>query len=272
MIEAQPFSGRIWAYCADTGQLATLLGGDRELDNFPRLKVEEWRPYLASLDEDDAASISDVLLDLIRLECARADCEAYIPDELSDVFGPDEISRRRLHFRDRLQRNFGWSLAQASVFWQMYVFEKLDIALSLPNTTLTQRKQEFDSALASIERFAGDVESEFQPAFQLAISLSKHADIEKSVDGLRIKHLLPALQGTWADSVQDLIDVFVDFGWSPNRVLGLAAISAADVFGAMGSWNDQSFEGEIGVQFELRSARLFTAMNEYFASLLTIEL
>jgi hypothetical protein len=43
------------------------------------------------------------------------------------------------------------------------------------------------------------------------------------------------------------------------------------VFGAMGSWNDQHFEGELGERFALHSATLFAAMNGYVAALLTIE-
>jgi hypothetical protein len=39
----------------------------------------------------------------------------------------------------------------------------------------------------------------------------------------------------------------------------------------MGSWNDQSFDGDEAAQFEAVSSTLFWAMNDYLASLLTVE-
>lgn len=272
LIEAQPFSNLIWAHCANTERLGTLLGDGYDLDDFPHIKVEDWRAYLSSLNEDEVAVISDVLLKLICIECARRHCKPYIPYDLSDIFGPNELDRRRLHFRERLQSDLGWALLESSTPWQMYVFDKLDTHQSLEHVAhLAQQKQEFDNALASIEDFAGRVQSEFQPAFQLAINLSKQADIERSAGEMRGQQLLTPRPDTSAEQLQKLIDLFIEFEWPASRILGLAAISAADVFGAMGSWNDQSFEGELGEQFDTRSARLFSAMNTYFSALLDIE-
>ena len=72
-------------------------------------------------------------------------------------------------------------------------------------------------------------------------------------------------------SVQQFTEAFAPFGWGADRLLGLAAISAADVFEGMGSWNDQTFDGADEKAFHEVSSTLFTAMNRYFEALVSSE-
>ena len=50
------------------------------------------------------------------------------------------------------------------------------------------------------------------------------------------------------------------------------AVSLADVFGGMGSWNDQWFDGPDQEVFEEVSAALFRSLNRYFESLVSVDL
>lgn len=66
------------------------------IDVEPYVWLEPMRP----------AVISDVLIEVVRLECTRPGIQPRIPEELANVFGPDEEERRRLHYRGRSQRSW----------------------------------------------------------------------------------------------------------------------------------------------------------------------
>jgi hypothetical protein len=126
------------------------------------------------------------------------------------------------------------------------------------------------AALEAIEAFAAKVDSPFTVNFRLAQTLSAHTGSCGPSDRQALSKMMAA-HAPEQETLGALMDLFADFGWDADRVCGLAAVSAADVFGAMGSWNDQSFDGELDAEFEALSSRLFTAMNDYFACLLTFD-
>lgn len=276
LITAQAFHAEIWRQCADPRQLAATLGDDFDLTAFPHINAGRWGHYLQGLDAIDAALVRDEVLALIRLECERRGCEVLTPASLEDVFGPDEEERRRLSFRARLQHDMGWYLKSHPAPWLMFVFdedgdnvEARDEAAAIINV---EHQQRFEAALEAIGAFAVKVQSPFAVHFQLAKSLAAEARADAPFDRVGYERICAShnvpdyLTGT------ELVDLFAAFGWHSRRVLGLAAVSAADVFGAMGSWNDQPFDGDDATQFEAVSSQLFCAMNGYLASLLTVAL
>jgi hypothetical protein len=276
LIIAQAFHAEIWRQCADPQKLAATLGEDFDLTAFPHIDAGRWGQYLQGLDAIAAELVRDDVLELIRRECQRRGCEPLIPAALEDIFGPDEEERRRLWFRARLQHDMGWYLKLHPAPWHMFVFDAdgCDVGARDQAATIIklEPQQRFEAALEAIGAFAVKVQSPFVVHFQLAQALAAEARADApfnraAFERIRVSNNVPDyLAGT------ELVDLFATFGWRTGRVLGLAAVAAADVFGAMGSWNDQSFDGDEAAQFETVSSQLFSAMNGYLASLLTVEL
>lgn len=273
---AQSFHSEIWRQCADPRQLAATLGEDFDLTAFPHIDARRWGHYLQGLDAIEAEWVRDEVLALIRLECQRRGCEPLIPAALEDIFGPDEEERRRLSFRARLQHDMGWHLKLHPSPWCMFVFDEDgcedgagDDAAAIVKVGHQQR---FEAALEDICAFAVQVQSPFVVHFQLAQILAAEARADTPFNRVAFERICVSNNVPDHLASTELVDLFAAFGWRNRRVLGLATVAAADVFGAMGSWNDQSFDGEEAAQFEAVSSKLFCAMNGYLASLLTVEL
>ena len=277
LIEAQGFSDRIWQIVSDKTMLGQLVGDEYELDDFPELGPAEWPSYLLHLSEQDSSRVCDELVEVIRLECERLNIQPIIPDDLSDVFGPDEEERRRLYFRERLQIDLGWRIRKNQERWMFYVLDPVDGGVAVNATPRSvqakqqQSRQQFLAALLTIRHFASSVDSPFVDSFDFALHLATHAQGELAPD-------LNALQRSDAgrapdewSSVNRLVAMFAPFGWGADRLLGLAAISAADVFGGIGSWNDQEFSSEDEVRFHAVSEALFDALNQYYDALVSIK-
>jgi len=275
LIVAQAFPAEIWLQCADPRQLAETLGENFDLTEFPRIEAERWGHYLKALVPTDAALVRDEVLELIRLECQRHGCEPVIPAALQEVFGPNDEQRRRLSFRGRLQHDMGWYLKMHPKPWCMFVFDEddgTDVAGNEATTIVkVDLQHQFEAALEAIGAFAVNVQSPFAAHFQLAKSLAAQARMEAPFNRVEFEKIL--ISNNVPDYLADteLVDLFAAFGWRTRRVFGLAAVAAADVFGEMGSWNDQSFDGEDAAQFDAVSSQLFCTMNGYLASLLTVE-
>lgn len=278
LITAQPFHAEIWRQCADPQQLAATLGEDFDLTEFPHIDAGQWSHYLQRLDAIDAELVRDDVLELIRLECQQRGCEPLIPAALEDIFGPDEEERRRLSFRGRLQHDMGWYLKSHPTPWRMFVFDEDECEASANDEAAAatiievNHQQRFEAALEAIGAFAVKVQSPFAVHFQLAQSLAVEARTEAPFDRAAFERI--CVSNNVPDSVAggELVDLYAAFRWGTRRVFGLAAIAAADVFGAMGTWNDQSFDGEEATRFETVSSQLFCAMNNHLAALLNVDL
>ncbi|MFY0522536.1 hypothetical protein ACN28I_04770 [Archangium gephyra] len=71
--------------------------------------------------------------------------------------------------------------------------------------------------------------------------------------------------GRKADAVSD----FEPCHPSEEKLRGLVACAVADVFGGMGSWNDQAFDTEEAhARYEQVSARLFSALRAFTVAML----
>jgi len=63
--------------------------------------------------------------------------------------------------------------------------------------------------------------------------------------------------------------LFLPLGLSEAKLRGLLAYLLSDVFGGMGSWNDQYFETpEAQQQYDAISARLYGALSAFFVATL----
>lgn len=275
LVNAHDFAQRVWERCSDKDQLMRDL--DDVDDDFPQMDAQQWPGYLRRLSADEAVDLVDVIVELVRSECEAKNLQPHIPESLSDVFGPDKVQRTRLHYRWKLQLDTGWRLVENEDRWQTYLFEclpKYSRAAIFP-TKVSESRDEFESALIQAEKFALEAASPYAECFRFAIFLSKKShSVASGINTATIAAELTAMNFSedWIsqfDSTFKLIDAFSQFGWSDAKLYSLAAISASDVFGAMGSWNDQSFEEPLATTFETVSARLFSAINRHFGALLS---
>lgn len=136
-------------------------------------------------------------------------------------------------------------------------------------------REAFQDALAQAQDFALRVGSGYSESFRLALLLCEksamagEAELDQGALRVEMAEHFPCDDEAWLNERIAVVDSFDQFEWEAAKVLGLAAISAADVFGAVGSWNDQSFDGTDQALFETISARLYDAMNDYYAALLS---
>ena len=155
LIEAQGFGDRIWQIAADRGQLVEKLDEDDELSEFPDIAATDWPRFLAGLANADVPLISDVLVELVRLECQSRGVQPRIPDDLANIFGPDDEERRQLHFRERLQCDLGWRIRETGDPGTLFVLDRVrdDVALDAP-MQLAQARRHFIEAVTLARDFA----------------------------------------------------------------------------------------------------------------------
>lgn len=272
LIKAQSFAGRIWRIAASRNLLLEKLGDIDELDDFPRIAAHDWPRFLSRLADREVARVSDILIELVRLECEERGIQPRIPADLADVFGPDDEERRWLAFEERLQHDLGWMIREADVPWTLFVRDR--VAHPMPATAtmpMAQARQQFIDALTQARDFAWRVDSRVERVFGAARYLAMHAIEPGPLD-------LTALASPdidWEPEMLLLVHLFTQafapFEWGGDRLLGLAAVSTADLFGSMDAWTDQAFEGEEQVRFEAVSLKLFGALNRYFETLVSFE-
>lgn len=272
LVEAQDFGDRIWQIASDPHQLAEKLDEHDGLDDFPVIAATDWPRFLAELADQDVSLVSQVLVELVRLECESRGVQPCIPDGLADIFGPDDEERRRLYFRQRLQCDLGWKIRKTNDPGKLFVLDRVnpDVLLDAPMQVAPARQQ-FIEALTSARDFARRVDSPFHSTFGAARHLASKAVGAGSLDAAVLGALDSDLEPGLLRSVQRFTEVFAPFGWGVDRLLGLAAISVADVFGAAGSWNDQAFERADQLAFDEVSSALFTALNRYFEALVSVD-
>lgn len=190
--------------------------------------------------------------------------------------GDGQPERPRVHFGARAEGDLGWQFIRDESAGVAYaLFQRPDMIELNQLLTPELARRQFDAALAETQDFALRVGSGFSESFRLALLLSEKsaqaglAALDQGALRVEVAEHFPTDDQAWLDKLMAVVDAFAQFNWGAAKVLGLAAISAADVFGATGSWNDQSFDGTDQALFESLSARLYDAMNDYFAALLS---
>ncbi|WP_137171940.1 hypothetical protein [Massilia sp. HP4] len=270
LIKAQDFAGRIWRIAASHKLLVEKLGDIDELDDFPRIAAHDWPRFLSRLPDREVARVSEVLIELVRLECEERGIQPRIPDDLADIFGPNDKERRWLEFDERLQHDLGWTIREVDVPWTLFVQDPaVDPVPSPAAMPMAQARQQFIDALTQARDFAWRVDSPYDRVLGAARHLAMHAIDPGPLD-------LTVLESPDVDWEPDMLvllqlftQMFAPFEWGGDRVFGLAAVSSADSFGGVDGWTDQAFEGEQQVRFEAVSLKLFDALNRYFEALVS---
>ena len=164
--------------------------------------------------------------------------------------------------------------------YQMFLFEELgDVpAPTAAGPSWDGARHDFVEALREAERFAAEQGLDFVSAFKLALfALEGRAPRYDDLSPERVPAFLEAAKAAglddWPVEVFERklgsLMLFQCLGLSDAKLRGLLACLLSDVFGGMGSWNDQAFETPEAQQtYDDVSSRLFAALGAFFVATL----
>ncbi|WP_426748327.1 hypothetical protein VZQ01_16490 [Myxococcus faecalis] len=274
LTDAQPFAEQVWARAAEN------LNRFLPEGEFPHTG-ESLRVLLREGPEEKTQGIPmGNLMEELQMTCKARGAELLIPDGLRErvkSMGPTKEERARdpgmIPERERLR------LAPNDARYQMYLFNALKVARSplLSPRATTDTRAELLSSLRDTEEFAARKGSPFAEAFRLARFVLENTGFQlRDATPERLAAVREALRaeglGERAWDVFErrfsLVTLFQVFPSSEERLRGLFACSLADVFGGMGSWNDEFFESdEDQAWYERVTQRLFRALREFFVTM-----
>ncbi len=272
LVEAQPFAKEIW---------------ERIAKNLNQFTPEGEEPYTAqSLETKLRNAAPDFLRQLpsgnLTREwqgcCRGHGVEPIIPEALRGRVkraGPTPEDRERdkgiILEREKLR------LAPNTERSQMYLFRELEGAPALidsPTRPAAEVRAEFLGALREAEAFAQKVDSPFFEAFKLArfVLESEGLHLAGKLSEERVDALQQALKSAgFSERAGEVfgrkvyvVSDFEPFQPSEEKLRGVLACTVADVFGGMGSWNDQPFDTpEDQERYAQVSGRLFRALRAF---------
>lgn len=276
LIEAQDFGDRLWQHAANWELLVETLddelGVEGALDDFPTVAAADWPRFLASLPDDEVSYVSAILLELVRLECERRGVQPRIPEDLAEIFGPDDDERRWLAFSERVGHDLGWTICEDDAPWTLHAVDGADGSqVPMPTTIrVAQACQQFIGALTLAWDCARRVDSPVHAVLSDARRLAMLAADPSRLDPAALP---PGVD--WQPDVAQLIQLFAaafaPFEWGTDRLLRLVAVAVADVFGGTDSWDDKMFGAEDEAVIDAVSLMLATSTNRYFEALVSIE-
>ncbi|WP_342378300.1 hypothetical protein NVS55_02940 [Myxococcus stipitatus] len=273
LVEAQPFAEDIWRRAAET---------------LNRFQGEEATPYTAESLRDflrtaEGPALQGIpsgnLMEELQMGCKAHGAELVVPEgvrERVSAAGPTKEERAKdpglIPERERLR------LVPNHSGYQVYVFNALKVARSplLSPRGTTDTRAELLQGLREAEDFAQRKGSLFAEAFRLARVVLEGTGFQlREATPERLAAVREVFRGAelgeraWEafERRMGLLALFQVFPSSEERLRGLVACSVADVFGGMGSWNDEFFESdEDQAWYERVTQRLFRALREYFVT------
>jgi len=198
-------------------------------------------------------------------------------DELADSIGLSAEERKRAAARAELDSS-RWKLQETREPWDYYVFVRVNHDWNTTTIDHEQARLRFISALHDIRQFATTINSPFAEAFRLSEAIlttplptGNYDDehIALTADHLKNSGLSEHAIATFGDTAW-MARLFITLDWDDMRIRDLMAVRFADVFGGMGSWNDQYIENDYE-KYDAISATMFDAMQNFFASLLSFK-
>lgn len=261
LAEAQSFEPEVW------NELNKTLDEWQD-ETMKSMPVAQWKGKIMSYDNEMLQRIVSPVCRSICKLCEERKLKPVIPGKLIAAFGPNEEDQKRAAARSKGEKD-RWSLQPTEQPWEYYAFRELDYGIDIQGSA-EQAQPVFINALKDIRDFARNIQSPFEEAFSLALFMITDA---KDLVPERLELQLKA-SGFSERAVEVLKDQFwiaeqfQDLGFTASEIKGMMAISLADVFGGMGSWNDQYVEGD-QERYQVVSARMFPALKDYFASVIS---
>jgi len=274
LVEAQPFAEEVWV---------------RSAENLNRFIAPDATPHTPQslrelLATGEPAAVQGIpagnLMEELQMCCKAHGAELLVPEPLRERVRAQGYTKEErakdpglIPERERLR------LVPNDSRYQMYLFNALKVARSplLSPRATTDTRAELLSSLKDAEEFATRKGSPFAEAFGLArFALENTGFLLRDATPARLAAVREALKGAglseraW-DAFErrfSLVTLFQVFPSSEERLRGLLACSVADVFGGMGSWNDEFFESdEDQAWYERVTQRLFRALREFFVTM-----
>ncbi|WNG57674.1 hypothetical protein F0U59_25110 [Archangium gephyra] len=272
LVEAQPFAREIW---------------ERIARNLNQFLAEGEEPYTAEsiaakLRNEGPEAHRGLPMGNLTQEwqgcCRGHGVDPIIPEALRGCVrrsGPTPEEREKdkglLLEREKLR------LAPNTEGYQVYLFQELGELPPVPGSPArpaAELRKEFLAALRETETFAEQQGSPFFEAFKLArfVLESDQLRLTGELTPERVEALVKVLKAAgFSERAGDVfgrkinaVSDFEPFQPSEEKLRGLLACSVADVFGGMGSWNDESFETEeTHARYEQLSARLFSTLRAF---------
>ncbi|WP_426754821.1 hypothetical protein [Myxococcus sp. Y35] len=271
LVAAQPFARDAWERIArDQNQF--LAEGESPVS------AEDFEARLRAMPPDGLRSmLTGNLMMALQQACRAHGAELVVPEPLRGcirpVFSPEELAGR-IPGKEllRLQSN--------PDVYQMFLFQELGRGPApVPaGPAWDDARRDFIEALREASRFATEQGSSFADAFKLALfALEGQAPRYGDLSPERMPAYLEAAKAAgfdaWPVEVFERklgsMALFLPLGLSEAKLRGLLAYLLSDVFGGMGSWNDQYFETpEAQQQYDAISARLYGALSAFFVATL----
>lgn len=264
LVNAQPFAAEVW------GEL------EKSLAEYPLANIPS-SGYPAALDSLDEAAVQEISHSVCRAiaeRCGQHGAQPIIPAGLLHCIGPDELDGKRAQARSRLSGGNQYYLQSNQQPWELYLFTQVtDPGVSPAETSNV--KPHFISVLKQISALALKMQTPFAEAFSSAVFLSGNDLPEGDFNEEHENRIAAAMQEKgFSDQAVHVFRNHFSYmkdlhllGWSSGKIFGLCAISMADVFGGMGSWNDLD-PGDDGLEYQRLSADLFETMKRYFATII----
>ena len=243
--------------------------------NMTPVPVDQWREKIEKMEYALLQKVVNPICRSICTLCEEQHKNRVIPKELSNKFGPDDLEHKRASVRSRTA-NDRWVLESTKQRWEYYAFEQIKEGPQMDILTADMARKKFIEALEAIKIFAAKIESSFEESFNLSLYLLKTQQPGEKYNEEHFELLAANLHTAGFSEhavgklreAQWIGELFKMSGWRKEDIDGMLAIALADVFGGMGSWNDQQTEQDYEKYQEI-SATLHSALRNYFASLLS---
>ena len=187
--------------------------------------------------------------------------EKYVTPERTIVMPPDYETLIREADDPYFEGKRIWSFLENTKTWTAYSFRLVPLPGEAPSSGMANPEAALRLALEDADSVAVKIESPYHDAFTTALSL-----LELASQGIPLVELVQKCitteEGRGIIGRQSsVLRIFEDIGIDALTIGQLLACEAGDVFGGMGSWNDQSVPPELQQEFMRCSRALFSALD-----------
>jgi hypothetical protein len=271
LIEAQSFA------------MEVVQKSDTHFKEYPgdlNIDTAHWKDSIQNYPANQLQGIVNMMCRFICECCDEKKSKPIIPAALKPKLGPDELEAKRIVARGKLDRS-QYFLTGNTQPWEANTFELIDYT-GIPEAPVPEQqlKATLQQALKDTGAFAAKNKSNFAEAFQLADYLLTGLLPEGNFDEAHKEKIIQELKEfNFSDrAIENFSNVFyyseelLIIGWEQKDIYAFFACSIADVFGGMGSWNDEYFESEEeNAKYQQLSGALFNALKKYFVTLISFQ-
>jgi hypothetical protein len=269
MIEAQEESSEV------RKRLSQLLK-ENEASHFLDLNSPEWKSLLKKSPRDQIETLVGWACRAVSNVCSEFNSSPKIPAGQEKFWGPSPAELKRIRAREGLQKN-GFELVPFDQPWQFYEFRAAPLSIedraAAPDDEGEDSLEEYRQALKALIPFARKIRSPFEEAFRLADFILLHP---KTIVGMGDKAGSFLKENSFSELA---VEIFAEKAemiarlnsmlFEESEIIRILSLEVSDVFGGMGSWNDQYFQEEaLQKDFDSLSTALYAARNSVFQSIL----